>query len=435
MNHYLYVPCPPAIYPYFPHHHKHRNYYPINLHYSSPPCFNYHCYTNPIYSNDKISYDFDANYFRSKRIPGDVILWKRSGSGSYWKLTNQGNNTVSLQNLGNSRFKGWYLDIDGNTGKSILSERLFSGCYWKLTNHGNNTVSLQNLGNSSFKGWYLDIDGNTGKVILWERLGSGGYWKLTDQGNHTVILQNLGNSSFKDWYLDIDATPAENIAERAILICISGRAGAGKGGISNLREKLVRELGPLGVKPANIIRARWNYSQDDDPFGAPSIKELLKEIEMRNTKPSYLAIIGHSYGGWAACKLSRVTSRVPDFVGLIDAVFGSTNTFTNGDIPRGNFIKNWYQNNSILGGEPCTGIGKTPCTSANNGISCGYNNIPGVHENINEHFLKDSDGNRKRVSCIGGRVHLLTSHTNIDDDEWIHRQIRDQIYTDLSRII
>ncbi|MEK7015965.1 hypothetical protein [Bacillus sp. FSL R9-9410] len=209
MNYYVYNPCYPFICSYQTTHHIYRNYYPANLYYTYPTHFDYRCYTNLLHSNNEIDCGFDASYFHSERLAGEVILWKRLGSGGYWKLTNHGNNTVSLQNLGNSRFKGWYLDIDGNTGKSILSERLFSGCYWKLTNQGNNTVSLQNLGNSSFKGWYLDIDGNTGKVILSERLFSGCYWKLTDQGNHTVILQNLGNSSFKDWYLDIDGSIIE----------------------------------------------------------------------------------------------------------------------------------------------------------------------------------------------------------------------------------
>ena len=234
-----------------------------------------------------------------------------------------------------------------------------------------------------------------------------------------------------------DGPQEGDIADKVVIACISGRGGvAGTGrGMVQLRDKLQDELQSLGIKRDNIFRRSWNHNQDDNPLGAPWVEDLLREIDRRSKNPSYLAIIGHSYGGWAACKLSRVTSRVPDFVGLIDPVFGSTNTFTNGDIPRGKFIKNWYQNNSPFGIEPCTGVG-VPCSPATNGISCGYQNVPGAHENVNEHFLKDWEGNRKRVSCgVGPRRHLLTSHVNIDEDQWIHRQIRDQIYNDLSKLI
>lgn len=125
--------------------------------------------------------------------------------------------TVSLQNQGDSPFKNWYLDIDGNTGALMLSERLVSGAYWELTDQGNGTVSLQNLGNSRFKNWYLDIDGNTGALMLSERLVSGAHWKLNDHGAGRVSLQNLGNSRFKNWYLDIDGnTGALMLSERLV---------------------------------------------------------------------------------------------------------------------------------------------------------------------------------------------------------------------------
>lgn len=254
----------------------------------------------------------------------------------------------------------------------------------------------------------------------------------------TVELENISQAICHREGIPTPGTESENTADRVIIACISGRGGvAGTGrGIVELRDTLRNELKQLGVKPDNIFRRSWNHNQDDNPFGAPWIEDLLSEIQRRSQNPSYLAIIGHSYGGWAACRLSRVTNREPDFIGLIDPVFGSTNTFTRGDIPRGKIVKNWYQNNSIFAGEPCTEFGKIPCRPATNGISCGYQNVPGAHENVNEHFLKDWNGNRIRVSCgIGPRRHLLTSHLNIDEDKWIHRQIRDQIYNDLSKLL
>ncbi|HFK1482835.1 TPA: hypothetical protein ACGXK0_005403 [Bacillus cereus] len=223
--------------------------------------------------------------------------------------------------------------------------------------------------------------------------------------------------------------------EDVVIICISGLSGsAGISGMEKLRDKLRGELAPLGVNPDNIFRRSWNTDHDSDPSGAPDANDINSEIERRTTNPSYLAIIGHSYGGWAACKVSKITNRVPDFVGLIDPVFGPDNNMESDDVPRGDFIINWYQNNSIVNGDPCTGIGKIPCSNSGGGLACGYQNVTGAN-NIQEEFMKDWDGNRNRVSCVGGHKHILTSHIDIDDDDWIHRQIRDHLYYDLSRMI
>ncbi|MCU5605985.1 hypothetical protein OCB03_22930 [Bacillus cereus] len=219
----------------------------------------------------------------------------------------------------------------------------------------------------------------------------------------------------------------------AVIICISGRGGVSSpSGITHLRDRVRDTLIPLGANVDNIFRRSWNRNQDDNPFGIPWIEDLNREINQRTTNPSYLAIIGHSYGGWAACLLSRETNRVPDFIGLIDPVFGPRNSMESIAPPRGNLIKNWFQNNSIINGEPCTGIGRIPCSSTSAGLSCGYTDIPGA-DNIQEEFEKDWDGNRRKLSCIGGRKHILTSHVGIDDSDWIHRQICDQLFNDLNR--
>ncbi|MBU3187682.1 hypothetical protein [Clostridium estertheticum] len=220
-----------------------------------------------------------------------------------------------------------------------------------------------------------------------------------------------------------------------VIVCISGRSGSnGPTGMTKIRDMLRNELAPLEINPENIFRRSWNHNQDDNPAGIPDVNDINSEIDSRTDTPSYLAIIGHSYGGWAACRVSKVTNRVPDFVGIIDPVFGFENSMGSDDIPRGSFIKNWYQNNSIINGDTCTGLGKIPCSKSEGGFSCGYQNVEGA-TNIQEEFMKDWNGNRKRVSCVGGRKHVLTSHIDIDEDDWIYRQIRDQLYSDLSRII
>ncbi len=83
----------------------------------------------------------------------------------------------------------------------------FSKWWLLLTHQSNSTISLQNTANTKFKDWYLDIDGHTGDVILWDHLASGGFWKLNNQGNDIVSLQNTADTKFKDWYLDIDGLP------------------------------------------------------------------------------------------------------------------------------------------------------------------------------------------------------------------------------------
>ncbi|PLT28181.1 hypothetical protein [Peribacillus deserti] len=222
--------------------------------------------------------------------------------------------------------------------------------------------------------------------------------------------------------------------ENVVIVCISGRSGSSVGttGIERIRDMLRKELYTLEINPENIFRRSWNRNEDDNPFGEPDVNDINSEINHRTTSPSYLAIIGHSYGGWAACRLSKVTNRIPDFVGLIDPVFGLKNSLGAQDVPRGNLIKNWYQNNCIVNGDPCTGLGKIPCSQRGAGFSCGYQNVEGAI-NVQEEFRRDWNGNRKRVSCLGGRRYILTSHVDIDEDSWIHRQIRDQIYSDLSR--
>ncbi|MEK3864632.1 hypothetical protein MHH60_14260 [Paenibacillus sp. FSL H7-0716] len=225
-----------------------------------------------------------------------------------------------------------------------------------------------------------------------------------------------------------------------VIVCISGRGGGvtGPNGMTKLRDTLRSKLTSThkGINPNNIFHISWNKNNDSNPLGTPLISDILKAIKLRtrNITPSYLAIIGHSYGGWAASMLSRVTSP-PNFVALIDPVYGSTNTMTSSDTPRGKIIKNWYQKFGITAGEPCTGIGRIKCSPARDGVACGYQNVPGA-QNINEVFLKTWNGTVRTVPCLGKNpVSLHASHIDIDDDEWIHRQIFDQINKDLSKQI
>jgi hypothetical protein len=435
-------------YPYYPFQplyyipqYQFRSSYPLNIHWEYPPSYFYSNYPITTYPINQTGHSLQANDY------------------------SRNNGTVRLQNLGNSRFKDWYLDIDGNTGAVILTESsAASGINWRLTSLGGTTVTLQNLGNSRFKNWYLDIDGNTGAAILTESpIYSGTKWRLSSLGGTTVTLQNLGNSRFKDWYLDIDGnTGAAILTEspaasginwrlnrvieedtsprgRIVIGCVSGLFGhadvIGNAGMRNLRDRLRIYLGNY-VKPENIFYQSWNPGAEDNPFDTPAVEILNGTIQRISRNPSYLALIGYSYGGWAVSRLSRVVSpRRPDFVGLIDPVYGPSNTIdVNRDIPRGKIIKSWYQQYAINEAEPCTGLSKIPCSTPKNGIACGNQNVP-YAENIHEEFLKNWEGNRERKPCpLVGRIPIRSTHANMGANGWIWRQIADQILNDIRTI-
>lgn len=220
--------------------------------------------------------------------------------------------------------------------------------------------------------------------------------------------------------------------DRVIVVCISGRAGVSSpSGMTNLRDKLRESLLPLGVVSDNIFRRSWNHNEDDNPFGAPWVSDLNREINQRTEDPTYLALIGHSYGAWAACRLSNATNRVPDFVALIDPVFGPTNT--DPVRPMSSFVKSWYQRKGIKRGD-CFGIGKIPCVSASNGISCGYHPVPGADENQEEEFVKNWDGEIQTANCPFGEVPVEESHVSLDDNQWIWHSIHDKLVDDIQAL-
>lgn len=136
-------------------------------------------------------------------------------------------------------------------------------------------------------------------------------------------------------FLSLPAAAADVDSSRAVIVCISGRGGATDSGMKDLADVLRTRLAPLGVPCDNVFRRGWNRKHDEDPSATPDTEDILNEIRRKIERPSYLAIIGHSYGGWAACRLSSKTPVEPDFVALIDPVFGSTNTFTDGNRSRG----------------------------------------------------------------------------------------------------
>lgn len=101
-------------------------------------------------------------------------------------------------------------------------------------------------------------------------------------------------------------------AAQVVVIGIWGRAGGD--GIPGLIKELTPRLTAIGVPDNNLFSMSWNPDHNDSPFETPNTDRHLREVQVQTASPSYVAIIGHSYGGWAACRLSHQLQPTPNFV-------------------------------------------------------------------------------------------------------------------------
>lgn len=234
------------------------------------------------------------------------------------------------------------------------------------------------------------------------------------------------------------AAPPARKRANAIVMGIWGRAAGDDpanqdNGIAHWIEQLRPQLTALGVKDINICSMSWNRTHNDDGFEMPATKEHVDELTAREANPSYIALIGHSYGGRAVCLLSRQFDRDPDYVALLDPVFGP-----NGDgavviEPRGAVIQNWYQRNAIhvvAGDEDCLGV-LLPGLPL--GIALGRP-VPNA-ENVEVKFRQRADGTfETRVCDDGSEAPRHITHTTIDGDEFIWSQIINKIVSDIRNL-
>ena len=221
---------------------------------------------------------------------------------------------------------------------------------------------------------------------------------------------------------------------RIVVMGIWGRAGGN--GIPALLNKIKPRLVNFGVPSDHIFSTSWNPAENDNPFGMPDTYTHKNEINAREASPSYVALIGHSYGGWAACQLSQVLERRPNFVGLIDPVFGPRGDIEKIVQPQGFNIHNWYQRNSIL--EPilddCSGrsLGCGFEIEGLEGLSCGRPiDIPGIN-NHEVRWQRDWDGNQQMRDCMFFDKPRHSYHVTIDSDRFVWRQIIEQIEADIA---
>jgi pimeloyl-ACP methyl ester carboxylesterase len=175
-----------------------------------------------------------------------------------------------------------------------------------------------------------------------------------------------------------------------------GRKRIGPIGMQKLRERLARDLASRGVRDDSVLYRKWSTSSNDGMDDEPDYGDLAGEIN--RLRPQHLVLVGHSYGGWTACRLSRFTSVRSTYIGLLDPMFSyqwnegrvqsGEQSAHEDNYPIGGSIRSWWQG----GGQPY-----------------------GARE-----VRQDIDSQRPLVGNheVGG-----TTHTNIDDSVLLHDAI------------
>jgi len=220
---------------------------------------------------------------------------------------------------------------------------------------------------------------------------------------------------------------------KVVVIGLWGFRGANDGGIAGLCNRISQTLVPAGVPEANIFAMSWNRGRNDDWGSSPDTEDHCNEIKKRCARPEYLAIIGHSLGGWAACKLANRMATVPwgelndfrpDYTALIDPIYRTPNVTIELEarMPiQAKRFDNWYQTNGMNEPQHCTKIGDN--------LICGPKHPHAT--NVRMDVVRDWDGETEFVNCFGLERDKLTWHTWIDSHKFIWRQIHDVIATDV----
>lgn len=187
----------------------------------------------------------------------------------------------------------------------------------------------------------------------------------------------------------------------------------GSTGMQTLRNEFVHVLGQFGVPPKNIIHANWTERNIGNPFPAPLFTDLVRQINGLN--PIYLAIFGHSFGACTASRVSNVTNKVPDFLGLVNPIFHpakinlpeiESSGQTNGDFPRAPTVYNWYQNHW-----PIKGFAPVKFRNGKRVDNISLNDKDVVHWTISDYRPLHV----KALNIVSGAVKSL--YENIEDNE------------------
>lgn len=227
-----------------------------------------------------------------------------------------------------------------------------------------------------------------------------------------------------------------------------GRDGS-NGGIDDIVERLRRELAPFGVPGKNVYTQAWSKSRatDDLPGDVPATEKHVERLmSLSPNGASYLALIGHSFGGWAAARMS--TSLPPSLpvssVFLLDPVImKGYRDRSNESGVKSSYGINFYQDQSIIDIDPCIlgQIAETQIAIGNRcdllgDFSCGQK-FHGLSEgNWKVTYQRNSQGVDLKKSCdLIGRQKLRTSHTSIDDDAYLQETIVNKIVDDVRNLL
>jgi hypothetical protein len=194
------------------------------------------------------------------------------------------------------------------------------------------------------------------------------------------------------------------------------------------------------------------HEPSGDASSAPDTQRHKDTMANVTSTPSYVALIGHSFGGRAVVWVSRNMPwdnyPLADFVALIDPVFGPLGDSEPRRNPYGKTIKNWYQRNAITvsNAEHCAGVlfptnncfGPFPA-----GISCGRK-LDLEDANIEVMWEKNENGDEEKITCeieipplppIRYEKSRFIAHDTIDNDKHIRAQIEAKIISDLLELI
>lgn len=268
------------------------------------------------------------------------------------------------------------------------------------------------------------------------RIGPGGKMLLKI---NQLVNESLTTPAPPPSLIPAPASPSREVS-KAIIMGIWGRGGGDdetdqNDGIAYWIEKLRPQLIALGVPDNHIWSMSWNPWHTDNPFDLPVTAQHADELIAREANPSYVALIGHSYGGRAVCMLSRQFDRDPDYIALIDPVFGPMGDNEQVIEPRGAVIQNWYQRNaiwSITEEEDCSG---TVAAGLPLGISLGRS-IPNA-QNFEVEYRRQADGTpvTRPQPCPDGKLAPMhITHVTIDGDEFIWEQIIKRIISDIKSL-
>lgn len=226
----------------------------------------------------------------------------------------------------------------------------------------------------------------------------------------------------------------EGFLRKVVVLGIYGFLGDSVGGIGEITNSIRNAFVRYGVPPENVQVRSWNTGDTNNPSADPNIDDLATWVRQHGTDhPSYYVLIGHSYGGWAAARLSdHHPPRIPDMLLTIDPVLGPANTST--VHPKARIRRaSWRQTISALAIPPdaqCLGVDSGVCTTIWRGkpiAACGVN-MPTEHdglpplENHRFDFVRTGNCEVKRICGIQGKQ-WRTAHTKIDEDACLREHI------------